>query len=109
MTRKSYVQINGKLYEKAGGNSAIIDGVIWYNWNGTWAPEPPEQAALVMPDIQPYRSVIDGSVISSRSTHRAHLREHGCIEVGNERPRPPQHEWTATRGLREELIARINN
>lgn len=38
----------------------------------------------VMSDLTPYRSMIDGSVISSRSTHRTHLRDHGCIEVGNE-------------------------
>lgn len=38
----------------------------------------------VMPDIAPYRSMVDGSEISSRSTHRAHLRAHRCIEIGNE-------------------------
>lgn len=38
----------------------------------------------VMPDIQPYRSMIDGSVIGSRSVHREHLRQHGCVEVGND-------------------------
>ena len=38
----------------------------------------------VMPDIQPYQSMIDGSMITSRSRHREHLRAHGCIEVGNE-------------------------
>lgn len=38
----------------------------------------------VMPDIQPYKSMIDGSIINSRSTHRDHLRSHGCVEVGNE-------------------------
>jgi transcription elongation factor Elf1 len=42
----------------------------------------------VMPDIAPYRSTIDGSIIGSRSTHRAHLKQHGCIEVGNERLKP---------------------
>lgn len=41
-------------------------------------------SAMVMPDIQPYQSMVDGSVIQSRSQHRAHLREHGCIELGNE-------------------------
>lgn len=41
-------------------------------------------APLVMPDIQPYRSQIDGSMITSRSQHRSHLRQHGCIEIGNE-------------------------
>jgi hypothetical protein len=39
----------------------------------------------IMPDIKGYRSMIDGSWISSRSKHRAHLREHNCIEIGNEK------------------------
>ena len=38
----------------------------------------------VMGDIQPYRSMIDGTLIQSRSRHREHLRQHGCVEVGND-------------------------
>lgn len=38
----------------------------------------------IMGDIQPYRSMIDGSWITSRSQHREHLKMHGCREVGNE-------------------------
>lgn len=62
--RKSYVQIDGVLYEKGA--------------------EPLPQAHLVMPDIKPYQSMIDGSLITSRSAHREHLRRHGCQEIGNE-------------------------
>ena len=40
----------------------------------------------VMPDIQPYKSMIDGRMIESRSQHRAHLKANNCIEVGNEDP-----------------------
>jgi len=43
------------------------------------------QANMVMSDIQPYKSMIDGSWITSRSRHRTHLKDHGCIEVGNEK------------------------
>jgi len=39
----------------------------------------------VMPDIQPYQSMVDGSMITSRSRHREHLQAHGCIEIGNEK------------------------
>lgn len=38
----------------------------------------------VMPDIAAYRSMIDGRMITSRSQHREHLRDHGCFEIGNE-------------------------
>ena len=39
---------------------------------------------MVQGDIQPYKSMIDGSWITSRSQHREHLRKHGCREVGND-------------------------
>jgi len=48
------------------------------------------QAPMVAPDIQPYQSQIDGSWITSRSHHRTHLRDHGCIEVGNEKQEAPK-------------------
>ena len=44
----------------------------------------PQAGPMVMPDIAPYRSMIDGSLIASRSRHREHLREHGMQEVGND-------------------------
>ena len=50
-----------------------------------YRPKRENRSALVMPDIQPYRSMIDGSLIGSRSKHRVHLRDHDCIEVGNEK------------------------
>jgi len=50
----------------------------------------PRQPAgfFVMGDIQPYRSMITGEQITGRRQHREHLRQHGCIEVGNERITP---------------------
>ena len=52
----------------------------------------------IMPDIKEYKSMITGETITSRSRHREHLKQHGCIEIGNEvpymiknirRPEPP--------------------
>ena len=40
----------------------------------------------VQPDIAPYKSMIDGSMITSRSQHRRHLKANNCIEVGNDDP-----------------------
>lgn len=37
-----------------------------------------------MPDLKPYKSMITGEVIKSRSHHREHLKQHGCQELGNE-------------------------
>ena len=63
--RKTYIQIDGKLIEKS---KYYRDPV----------------APIIMPDIQPYKSMADGSMITSRSHHREHLRQHNCIEIGNE-------------------------
>ena len=40
----------------------------------------------VIPDILPYKSMIDGQMVTSRSEHRRHLKANNCIEVGNEDP-----------------------
>lgn len=50
----------------------------------------PRQSAgpFVMGDIQPYKSMITGEMIQGRRQHREHLRQHGCIEVGNEKLTP---------------------
>lgn len=59
-------------------------------------------APLVMNDIQPYKSMITGEYINSRSRHREHLRDHGCIEIGNEKVKP--REMKSPPGLKEEII-----
>ena len=58
--------------------------------------KPNAQVSLIS-DIQPYQSMIDGHMVTSRSEHRAHLREHNCIEIGNEKmevrqPVPPSRD-----------------
>lgn len=68
------------------------------------------EAPMVQGDIQPYRSMIDGSMIESRSKHRAHLKAHGCIEIGNEthhvtKPKP----LTPPPGLKQTLIEVANS
>jgi len=60
----------------------------------------------VMPDIQPYRSMIDGRIISSRSTHREHLRANGCVEVGDQTHYLKQKPVETPKGLKE-TVARI--
>ena len=52
-----------------------------------------KEAPMVMSDIQPYISQVDGSVIESRSKHKAHLKQHRMVELGNDVPtqhKPPE-------------------
>lgn len=43
------------------------------------------KSPMIMRDMGEYVSPLDGSVVSSRSTHREHMRTHDVVEVGNER------------------------
>lgn len=77
---------------------------VWHK--GYWGQYDPDArrpkpiAPMIMRDIEPYRSVITRELIGGRAQHRAHLREHNCIEVGNEMgalktpnvPLPPPRE-----------------
>ena len=81
--RRRFVQIDGVLYEK-----------------GT-APRP--AAPMVQGDIKPYFSMVDGTLITSRSKHREHLARHGCVEVGNEKLQDKRN-YDAAPQQRHELI-----
>lgn len=64
----------------------------------------------VMRDIVAYRSMIDGSVIGSRSRHREHLREHACIEIGNEvKHMKPFGDYAPPPGRKEAIIRAFND
>jgi hypothetical protein len=66
-------------------------------------------APMVSDDIQPYRSMCDGSMITSRSQHRAHLRQHGVIEIGNDKIPERKPTLGAAPGLKETLIEVVNS
>lgn len=65
MARKRYIGIPG------GGWAEMVE-------------QPVYAGVMVMPDIQPYRNMVDGAEITSRSHHREFLRANHLIEVGNE-------------------------
>jgi hypothetical protein len=63
-------------------------------------------APMIMGDIKPYKSMVTGEEITSRSKHREHLRQHGMVEIGNElkhlQPKPKQDDSSRVK----ELVAR---
>ena len=73
----------------------------------------PPKSINIQNDIQPYISQIDGSVISSRSKHKQHLKDHGCIEIGNETMAPRKESWIENKSnkeaLRREIAARLDS
>jgi len=82
--RKSWVQVNGELIPKE-------DYV-----------EPVEHGVYIIPDIKPYKSMKTGEMITSRSHHKAHLKQHNLIEVGNEKLEKKQRDVPT--GLKQEII-----
>lgn len=67
------------------------------------------EAPMVMSDIEGYVSQVDGSWIKSRSHHRAHLKQHRMIELGNDVPM--QHQKidmsTKSKEARKRQIAEL--
>ena len=74
-----------------------------------WTPEPIADYH-VMGDIQPYQSMVTGEIITSRSRHREHLKQHRMIEVGNDSSlyRKPQ-PIKSPPGLKETVIRAVND
>jgi len=89
--KRRFVQMDGELIEVG------LD----------YIPEPRSSAPDILPDIHPYRSMIDGRMITSRSQHREHLRAHGCVEVGNDSSLQKQKPPLASPSGVKEMIARL--
>lgn len=91
--KRTYVYMDGELVEKRR------------DAKGQWH--------YIQGDIQPYKSMIDGSMITSRSQHRKHLKQHNCIEIGNEDPTkhatPVKTPNTRLDRLRYEVNTRMTN
>lgn len=67
-----------------------------------------ESGPFVMSDLQPYQSMVDGSMITGRRQHREHLRQHGCIEVGNEKITPKAPTPVRREDIRRDLFGVAN-
>lgn len=65
------------------------------------------RAPQIMPDIQPYQSQVDGSMISSRSKHREHLRQHRLIEIGDQVHHMKPFGIYKPKGVKEDLIREV--
>jgi hypothetical protein len=65
----------------------------------------------IMPEIEPYQSMVTGEWITSRAKHQEHLKKHGMVEVGNDSSltRPYKGMPDAAPQQRKELlIAQVN-
>jgi putative FmdB family regulatory protein len=68
-------------------------------------------APFVPQEFQPYRSMIDGHVVTDRGEHRRHLKAHGCTETGNEDMTPKRDlfkEKRESEAMKYAIAERIN-
>jgi hypothetical protein len=84
------------LFDRHGKLAEFQDGELVWARPGAFDDQQADGPQIVR-DIEPYRSMIDGTMIDGRKRHRDHLKAHGCLEVGNDtshlKPRaalPPQ-------------------
>ena len=72
-----------------------------------YVPEGRHEYHIVV-DIEPYRSMADGSIVTSRSHHREMLRRNNAVEIGNDsslyKPRQP---IKSPPGLKEQVIRAV--
>jgi hypothetical protein len=87
------------IYGKGGIEAHYVDdSLIWLRPDlntGNKVSDLP--SPMICRDIEPYKSMITGEMITSRSVHKAHLRQHNCVEVGNDtshmKPKAPKHDF----------------
>jgi len=72
MSKKSFIQIDGKLIPKED----------YYGHNLRQTPNGP----MVMADIEPFVSPVDGKVINSRSQLRVHNKQHDVTSYADFSP-----------------------
>jgi hypothetical protein len=72
------------IYDSQGELARFIDDELMWIRPGADTGSCGERAPMVIRDIEPYKSMITGEMIDSRSVHRDHLRRHHCVEIGND-------------------------
>lgn len=83
MPRTSYVQIKGKLREVRADGSCDVDGKTYIRSGASWVDVDAiyGEAGMILGDIEPFVSSVDGSVILGRAALREHNYKHGVTNV----------------------------
>ena len=87
MSRYKAIYYQGRLLAE------YLDGVL-VNGDGDGDLSNKMSGPQVVRDINPYKSMVTGEMITSRSSHRDHLKRHNCTEVGNDTSHMKQRPTT---------------
>jgi len=60
--------------------------------------------SMVIGDIEPYQSMVDGSMIMGRAEHKAHLKQHRLIEVGDQQHHLKPYGNYKPQGVKRDLV-----
>ena len=60
--------------------------------------------SMVIGDIEPYQSMVDGSMIMGRAEHKAHLKQHRLIEVGDQQHHLKPYGQYKPGGVKQTLV-----
>jgi len=91
MARVTYIQLP---------DGSLVDKSTYY--------QPEIDAPMIMGDIQPYKSMVTGEMIMGRSQHKAHLKQHGLLEVGNE-TQYLKNEHKEMRDMKQDIARQVYN
>lgn len=82
---------------------------VWDSEKGEMVPKSEyhsryTRSTMILPDIQPYKSMATGEMIGGRSQHREHMKRHNLIEIGNEtKYLKNERKQESPSGLRERI------
>jgi hypothetical protein len=109
-TIKSWIEHHGAKVEP---KNYKLEFEKWLEWRLKVDSGETRIAPMVIGDIQPYRSMHTGEMIMSRSNHKAHLKQHKLVEIGNEvqKSKTPveQIDWKARSKERKKIIAEVSH
>lgn len=90
--KRSYVQIDGVLYEKGTepGRTVVSNG------------------PFIIPDITPFVSPIDRTVVNSRSGIRDHCDRYGVVQTDELKGMKPPDVKPDSKAIRQEILKVIN-
>jgi hypothetical protein len=95
MSRKSYIQLNGVLYDK---DEPLPESVVGLGGGDN-------RSASVMGDLEYFTSPIDGSVVRGRAGIREHCKRHGVVptaELAGLPPKTMQHNGAPSEAYRQQ-------
>lgn len=98
MSWKCFYDNAGKLAEYKDDKLVWLRAGYKPNSSGNTGP-------MIMRDIEPYKNMIDGRMITSRSEHRELLKRHNCVEVGNDTSHMKKKPFKAQFKDRKKVLA----